>query len=149
MGENKDMFKKENLFEENYRNETLENVTYPYPIEHRPTKGARKLILRQFGRTIRVIMSELTNWKCNCRVKAAKLLQNMIIYSEHKFVNQIEFVIQGIHKALLMRDPKVNKTLLETLPWIGLFINPEIWWQYFANLSFHDYDEELFLILKG
>lgn len=94
----------------------------------RPTMACRHLVARRFQQ-IRVVASEMQDWKEDVRLHSLKLLSLIVFYSEENFYRHFEEIYPALVKCCQDTDSKVVKEAIYIAKLIGTFLMFEFWFE--------------------
>ncbi|KAH8098771.1 hypothetical protein JL720_1737 [Aureococcus anophagefferens] len=72
----------------------------PWPLEKRPSLGARTIVRAFTHRVIQPTMDELCSWNEEARTQSAVLLQSMFVYCEEHLTEKLSKIVLALCKAL-------------------------------------------------
>ena len=72
----------------------------PWPLDKRPSLGARTIVRAFTHRVIQPTMDELCSWNEEARTQSAVLLQSMFVYCEEHLTEKLSKIVLALCKAL-------------------------------------------------
>jgi len=121
----------------------------PFPFTHRPCLGSRILIREHFSRIVHAAISELNDWKEECRKMAILLLRNMLIYSEEYCTQHTELLLSSLRPVMKSEIVEERRTATECCRLIGKFVYPMVWIDYLSEIMYHEFEVHLVEVLRA
>jgi hypothetical protein len=105
----------------------------PSPFTSRPRLGARLFVRSNTKRFFDALLRELTNWKAVTKIRAAHLLQMLLVYCEEHLTMDISrtlsLLVQGLRNAMDDVDHRFRKemeqSILDCIELVGRYVNPD------------------------
>lgn len=94
-------------------------VTYPFPILHRPSIGSRWIVRQYVRRYLHALYKEISDWIVENRARASHLMLMSIIYAEEFIVQFLDNLLVSLYRVAL--EP-LDKTLKKNVPLIMRYL---------------------------
>merc|ERR1712173_289732 len=120
----------------------------PFPFKTRPCLGARMLIREHFARIIDAALSELKDWKNDCREMAILLVRNMIIYSEEYCTQNAETLLHALHSCGNDQNAVLSTVSKQCCSMIGKYVYPIVWIDYLCDVVCNEFDIQWIIVLQ-
>merc|ERR1712228_46025 len=125
-----------------------EEFVLPFPFKNRPCLGSRLLIREHFSRIINAALSELKDWKNDCREMAILLVRNMIIYSEEYCTQNAEISLVSLHQCVNDKNVVLSAVSKQCCSLIGKYVYPIVWIDYLCDVMCNEFDIEWIIVLQ-
>jgi dynein assembly factor 5, axonemal len=107
--------------------EVVETVPANYPTGHsRPSLGCRALVQRSL-KIVKIVINEMEDWKPTVRLRALRLLYQMILHSEKAVAKHFVDINCVLSKMHVDEDTEVNKEALQVARLMAALLDYDSW----------------------
>merc|ERR1712129_489371 len=138
----------ETITRSHFNGDDKDTFALPFPFTNRPCLGSRMLIREHFARIINAALSELSDWKNDCREMAILLVRNMIVYSEEYCTQNAETLLDALHRCVDEKNKKISSISRECCSMIGKYVYPCVWIDYLCDVVCNEFDCEWIIVLQ-
>ncbi|XP_042905672.1 dynein axonemal assembly factor 5 isoform X2 [Parasteatoda tepidariorum] len=98
-----------------------------YPnAEDRPPVGCRILVQRNSYKIFPPLLTELSDWLADTRIKCSKVLYSIILHSEEKITSQLTAAVDGIAFSAKDESKECVEMAIKAAELLGYFVDPNL-----------------------